>query len=187
MSIRKVTLVTFTTILVISIAYFVGIKAGTYFKEKELFSNRKQNTRHILAKMDNLKIGITIPNYTFEDLSFQLVELQTIITQSKTMLIFIEPSCHTCIEDLERLSKIIESEDDAAHFIIISSGNPRHLMDIRANLDIKIPILYDHEQGYSSIFGVFTFPFHIVIDEKRIVKNIISGQLTDKEIYILLN
>ena len=168
-------------IATVTLAYYAGVEASNYFQKQNILNQRNSNNKSILSQMNDLKIGDTTPNYSFEDLSFQPIMLQPLVSK-KTVLIFIEPDCPSCVEDIERLSKIIQDESDASHFIIISSGNPRHLIDLRNEYNLSMPILYDHDRGYSSIFGVFTYPFHIVIDESMQVLDIITGPLVENDI-----
>lgn len=173
-------------IVIVAIAFIIGIEAGKYYQKQKLISQRNANRESILSQMHDLKIGKSLPNYSFEDLSFQPVKLQSLVKQ-KTILMFIEPDCPSCIEDIERLSKNFQTEYINSHIIIISDGNPRQLMDLRDEYNLRMPILYDHNSRYTSIFGIFTYPFHIVTNKNLVVCNIITGQLVEEDIPKIFN
>lgn len=172
------------TIVVVSVAYIAGTEAGEYFQEKKISQTteqvKKDITESILSQMNDLKIGDKLPDYSFETLAFEPIMLSSLI-HDKTILFFIQPDCPSCIYDIAKLSSFVKTQRDASRFIIISSGNPRHLMDLRDDYSLTSTILYDHERGYSSIFGIFTYPFHIVIDKDMRVLEIIASPLEDSD------
>ncbi len=186
MSIKKILFGVIISVLIVSVAYVVGTEAGEYFQKQKRLEKRSGNTQSILSQMNDLKVGDKLQDYAFENLKFESVMLRPLV-QQKTILFFIEPNCPACIEDMERLSTLVKTQQGASRFIIISSGNPRHLMDLRDDYALKSPILYDHERGYSSIFGVFTYPFHIVIDKEMRVIEVIASQLEDEDILGIIN
>lgn len=167
--------------ITIAIAYVTGIKAAEHWKNISKNTNEDKAKQSILSQMNNLSLGDTLPDYSFDDLSFQSKKLRPMI-EGKTMLIFIQPGCPFCLADIELLNKYIQEDTNASKFIIISAGDPRELIELRNTYELKMPILYDHERGYSSIFGVFTYPFHIVINKDMAVTNIITRKLTEKDI-----
>ena len=174
-----------TTVFTISVAYFIGEKAGGYYQQTVRISKRAEHSASILAQMHDLKVGDKIPDFVFDNLSFESIMLRPLI-KAKTILFFIEPECDACKQDIKLLTSILMNKEEASHFIIVSSGNPRLLIDIHNEYNILSPILYDHESRYSSIFGVFTYPFHIVIDKDKIVEKIITTPLEEEDIKKIL-
>ncbi len=182
---KKILLGIVFSALIVSVAYVVGTEAGNYFQKQKRLGGREQSLENILSEMNDLKVGDKLPDFAFENLAFESVMLRPLV-QDTTILSFIQPGCPSCIQDMERLSSIVKTKESASRFIIISSGNPRHLMDLRDDYSLLSPILYDHEKGYSSIFSVFTYPFHIVIDKEMQVLEIIASQLEVEDINRLL-
>ena len=173
-------IVAFCAILLTAItAYGLGVLyTETVFKPKKLKS-RAILTNAIKQKI-GLEIGDTIVDSDFETLDFKKIRLGDVL-QDTTLLIFFEPECYVCIEDIENL---IDSHSNSIvkNVIFISSGNPRLIMDIRDDYDLKYTILYDHEGYYTSNLGITSYPFHLVVNNKYTISEIIAGKLISDDI-----
>lgn len=173
----RVVVFTVVVIITIAVAYVVGVNAGKLFSQKR----RAEVHRSIVEKMDDMKIGDKLPDWTFENLTFQPERLSDHL-YGKTLLIFVQPNCPGCLEDIERLSSIVTDSLLSRKVVFISGDNPRELMDLRDDFKLQSTILYDHERAYSWQLGVSTFPFHIVVGPDLVIERIIPATLIAEEI-----
>lgn len=181
MNIKKTAFVIILTIITAGAAYFIGVEASQYYHEEKIIENRTQWTEQILEQMPDLRIGDKLPDFQFENLDFESVSLSSVI-KGKTVLAIIDPNCHSCIEDIEILIKTAKTDEAFSRFVFISSGNPRYLMDLRDEYNLKSPILYDHERMLMNQFQIKMFPFHIVINKDMIIEEVIAGKMVEDDI-----
>lgn len=184
MSFKKAGLVVLLIVSVVSLAYIIGVEGAQYYSKIKSKEKREIRKEQILKK-SNLELGGQLPDYGFEDLAFKEVKLSTLIS-GNTIIFFISPDCHSCLEDIEHLQKTITDKDIWNHFIFISSGNPRKLIDL-FNEDNRLQILYDHEGFYYQMVGIETYPTHVLIDDQMKIKNLIPGPLSDTDYKEFLN
>lgn len=164
-------------IVTIAVALVLGVSAAKYFNQKR----RAEVHKRVIEQMDNLKIGDKLPDWTLEDLSFETSKLSTHI-QGTRMLIFIQPNCPGCLDDMDRLSAIISDSALCRQVVFISGDNPRELMDVRDLFKIRSSILYDHERALSWQLGISTFPFHILVNDARVIQRMIPATISTEEV-----
>lgn len=184
MSFKKAGLVVLLVTAVVSLAYIIGVEGAQYYSKSQKYQKKKLLTEQILEK-SNLEINGQLPDFSFEDLSFNEVKLSTLISDN-SIIFFISPDCHSCLEDIEHLQKTITDDNIWNRFIFISSGNPRKLIDLY-NEDNRLQILYDHEGFYYQMVGIETYPTHVLIDAQMRIKNLIPGPLSDTDYKKFLN
>lgn len=102
MSWKKAGLIFVVIIIVIALAYVIGVEGAQYYSKVKNKQKRKLFKEHVLKK-SNLEIGGQLPDYSFEDLSFDEVKLSTLISDN-SIIFFISPDCHSCLEDIEQLA-----------------------------------------------------------------------------------
>ncbi|MBN1213453.1 MAG: redoxin domain-containing protein [candidate division Zixibacteria bacterium] len=171
-----------------AVAYFSALKVGAYINNKRLEQkkqaveqNRKDFTKTILDKMQTLSIGDTLPDHRFEDLYRRPVYLSELL-KGQTILIFFDPYCENCNEEMNAVNQAVTELREYEYFIFISGENPRLIEEIPELSELKSPVLYDHHREYIDRFKIFTFPFNIVIDKDRVVREIYGQALTPEEI-----
>lgn len=164
-------------VVTIAVALVLGVSAAKYLNKK----HRADVHRAVIEKMDDLKVGDKLPDWTFENLKFEPEKLSGHIS-GPTMLIFIQPNCPGCLDDMDRLSAIISDSALCGRVVFISGDNPRELMDVRDQFNIRSAILYDHERSFAWQLGINTFPFHIIVDNDRTVLRMIPATLSEEEI-----
>lgn len=134
-----------------------------------------------IEKMKNLAIGDTLVNHVFEDMDRNPVSLDSLIT-GKSVITYVSTMCGACSLQIDQIIKLAEDSSDLKSFIFVSYENPRLLEEDIASLATGIEILYDHRRVYAKRYGVFTFPFNIIVDRDRRITNLISGRLLSEEI-----
>lgn len=184
MSFKKSGLVVLLILLVSTLAYIIGVEGAQYYSQSQRQKKKKLLTEQILEK-SNLEINGQLPDFSFEDLSFNEARLSSLVSDN-TIIFFISPDCHSCLEDIEHLQKTITDDNIWHHFIFISSGNPRKLIDLYKE-DNRLQILYDHKGFYYQMVGIETYPTHVIIDKHMTILDLIPGSLSENDIVTHLN
>ncbi len=176
------------TVIVILVGYFSALKVGAYINNKRLEQKqqaveqkKKDFTDALLAHMQSLNIGDTLPDHRFEDLYRRPVYLSSLV-QGQTILIFFDPYCENCNEEMNTVNRTLSTTREYECFIFISGGNPRLIEEMPALSELKSPVLYDHNREYINRFKIFTFPFNVVIDKNLVIQEIYGETLTPDEI-----
>ncbi|HWR83901.1 MAG TPA: redoxin domain-containing protein [Candidatus Deferrimicrobium sp.] len=166
------------------LAYFLGSQAGQALNDRsanKLKESRSSMQYSLLTKMKNVEIGSRIEDYQFENLSGELQSLRSLV-HGRTVIAFIEPDCPACMEEVGRIGALAEDSVCAQRFVFVSSGSPFQLMQVRQQLRIMSPLLYDHKDMFASRVKIATYPTNVIVDENLEIKEVIPGQLTDSEI-----
>ncbi len=141
-----------------------------------LLERREQNTKDILKEMESIQEGDTLPDYEFfETLESETVRLSSLVTRP-TWLIFVQPDCPACLEELDHLQTYIE-KGSKFEVIVISNSNPLDLIDLQKHYQLKSLILHDRNSTYIDVIKVFTFPFNVLIDSNLVIAKIVADQL----------
>lgn len=184
MSWKKAGLLFVVITTVIALAYVIGVEGAQYYSKHKNTKKRQIRREQILEK-SNLEINGQLPDFSFEDLSFNEVKLSTLISDN-TIIFFISPDCHSCLEDIDNLQKTISGNKVWEQFIFISSGNPRKLIDL-FNEDNRLQVLYDHEGFYYQMVGISTYPTHVFIDAEMKILDLIPGPLSKNDLLSFTN
>lgn len=174
---------TITILLTVACAIMLGVGASGLWAElrrSEYMQNRELKTESLLQQMHDLRVGDKLPDHIFEDLGRNPVRLTEVI-DGRSVITFILPDCPACSEQIEELQGVVKSRSDIRHFVFLSSSNPRLLEDEWNEIGGNLTVLYDHKSVYQSMFGVFSFPFNIVINEKGVIEQLISGNMLSEE------
>jgi peroxiredoxin len=188
-SLKKIALYTLTVLVTVVAALFLGSKVGDAINQRKLKkfeADRAKMKQAVLAKMENVGLGNRVGDHYFEDLNRNLVRLSDVITD-KTVIIFIEPDCPACIDEIEQIQRVVKDSSESRHFIFVSSGNPLHLIVLRDEYKIQSPILYDHKDEFSSWFKVSTYPFNMIVNERLEIEDVIPAQLAQDKIEEIIN
>ncbi|MBU0984785.1 MAG: redoxin domain-containing protein [candidate division Zixibacteria bacterium] len=179
------TIVTYVgAILAVAVLGYVSAQfAGAYLssrKVEEAESTRRQYQRDftagVLRSMNTLEIGDVLPDYRFEIPAGPMTSLAE-IANDHTMLIFFDPYCDGCDSQLAALAGVTRDSIDIRRFVLIASGDRDALLDKMQRLEIRSPVLYDESGDYFYQLGIHSFPFNVLIDQKREVKDIMAGSL----------
>jgi peroxiredoxin len=183
-NVRKVTFYLFAALLTVFAAAFLGSKVGDAVNQRKLKkfeATRQKVNESILSKMENVEAGNRIADCYFEDLNRNSLRLSDVIA-GRTAIIFMEPDCPACIQEIEEIRRVIKDFSEYRHFVFVSSVNPLHLIDLRDEYNIPSPILYDHKDVFSSRFKVYTYPFNMIVNERLEVEEVIPGRLSEGKI-----
>ncbi len=181
MSTKKIIISIVMILIVVSVAYIAGIEARSYFQEKQTQARRDKFSSSPAMKLNDLKVGDKLPDGIFEDLQFNKISLVENI-RGTTIITFMSPNCNSCLEDIQFIYKSVSDTNYYNKFVYISYGNPRQLLDIQNEFNVKSPILYDHNGKYSSQFDVAIFPLHLLVDKNLTVLDIYAGSITENDI-----
>jgi peroxiredoxin len=168
------------TLATIALAYFLGTAAGNYVSARRADRSRYEKTLDILKGMQNLAVGDTIPDHEFVDPEGNIVRLSDWLTP-KTILTFFEPDCETCINEIIQLRETISDTAQYRRFIFVSACSREQLTEVRDKAGVPLRMLQDRDRAYSAYFGVYTFPFNLVVNRSRKVEGVITGIPTTED------
>lgn len=142
-SIKKLILSILVTVVSIGAAVFLGVQAGNLYSTHKAKERRNTITKAVVKQMKTIDIGDSLPDYVFEDLERKPVRLSEIIN-NYTLVTFVNPTCPSCIYQIEDFSATVPTDLQRKHFVLISPNNPRFLEDVRDKYHLNTNILYDH-------------------------------------------
>jgi peroxiredoxin len=168
---------------VVALAYVIGAQAAKWLEQwnvdrhaDEYRAHAAEQTAAILRKMGTIKVGDTLPNFSFEDIDGKLHRLSEVVTD-KTLITYVQPDCDACLVELERLKQAAKNQDDYDHVLLITSANPLHLQKLRADYGLGCVILYDDERRFGSTLKIQSFPFNLVVNRSRVILAIHANTL----------
>ncbi len=164
------------SLLVLAIAIFAGRLGGKYFGEAQRFREQKESSEKILARVQHLNVGDTLPNHKFEAIGGDSVWLRDLLTK-KCVLTVVLPGCEDCLYEAQELKAAITDSNDARHFIFATWDNPRTFEDMKKEYGLTSPFLYDHKRAFFSNYDITTFQFNITLNEHGVVLDMLSGAM----------
>lgn len=174
-------------LLTVAAAYLLGAKVGGMWESKdraerssEYRSKALAHSRAVLERMGTVAEGDTLSDFSFEDIDGHLHRLSEILVDH-TLLIYIKPDCDACLEEIERLSQVAHTPDEYSHFILISTANPLHLRKMREDYELQCLVLYDEERLFGNNLNIVSFPFGLMLDHERVIREVHASVLTDEE------
>ena len=123
-----------TIIIVIAVAYFLGVGAGGLFISSDnnaSVQSAEKLRASILENNENLSIGQKLPNYYFYDIEGNFTELHKIEIASNCLVSFITSDCSPCIEQIKTISQLGQIAGNKHSFIMISFSNPYELVQLK--------------------------------------------------------
>jgi len=175
-------------VVTVGAAYFLGWQAAVLWDKKSRADRRQEyrsqalaQSRAILDRMGTVEIGDTLSDFSFEDIDGNLHRLSEILVDN-TLLIYIKPECDACLEEVARLSRVAQTQDDYRHFILVSTANPLHLRKLRDDHGLQCHILYDEERFFGNNLNISSFPFGLLLDGERVILNVYAIALSEREL-----
>jgi peroxiredoxin len=150
-------------------------------KQTDTEAQRRELTDEILDDMNTIDIGDTLADHTFRDLHRNPIELTQLI-KGKTLVLFFDPDCGNCELELEALQRVVTDETDCQSFLLISAGNPWLMEELKTKYHLCSPMLYDYKGQFTYGMHIYTYPFNVIIDENRVIHDIISGPLSESDL-----
>jgi peroxiredoxin len=176
----KVLLVILILGTAVTVAFWGGAETGNFLdraKYAERHEKHQSMTKAELEQMGTIEIGKQIPDYEFfQNLEGETVRLSTLITTT-AWLMFMQPDCDACLNELERMETILTSPNPEYAFVLISVSNPLDLIAIQKKYGLTCPILHDRNATYSDAVKIATFPFNVLVDKELVIQKVIVGEL----------
>ena len=129
------------SILVLAIAIFLGSRAGKFFGERQQSKVNEEFSKQILAKMQSLNIGDTLPNHKFEVIGGDSAWLKDLLSK-KCVLTVVLPECDDCLYEAQELKSALIDSNDARHFIFATWENPRTFEDMKNENNLAYHKIY---------------------------------------------
>ena len=155
-------------------AYLHGKEVEKALQEKRQY--RREFTQGVLKSMNSLQIGDVLPDYQFEDLAHNPLTLSDLTTEN-TLLVFFDPACESCDDELTAINEAITDSLEYRRFLFISSGDSVMVAEKVESLALRNPLLYDRSGDYFYQLGIFSYPFNVIINKDRVIKDMIVGTL----------
>jgi peroxiredoxin len=172
-------------ILTVGLAYILGVEAGNYYikakRSKNFILTRNAQTAQILQQMNTIAVGDTLLDHTFQDLNGNPVKLSEVLSE-KTVIDIFDLGCEACLVEIQAIHEVVRDESDFKYFVLISSGAPVSLTDLRQQYNLRCPILYDENHEFFSELNIMGIPFNMIVTKDRIIEKIVSGTLTEDEL-----
>lgn len=133
--------------------------------------NKPQND---FNNVDTLSPGSKAPDFTAKSLAGDDISLEN-FTGSKTILIFVSPTCAPCkvkIPEIEKVRKNAESANVNLVYVCSEEGNKDLINDLFKGIDSQEILLIDKlSNSFISDYKVPATPFFCYLDENGIVKD----------------
>jgi peroxiredoxin len=173
-------------VILVGLAVIIGKQAAALIENwnasstiEEYHAKASDMTAAVLRKMGTIQVGDTLADFVFEDIDGKEHRLSELVTD-RSLISYMKPDCDACLEETERLRSVAKGPEDYEHVIMITSANPLHMQRVREDYGLKCVILYDEERQFGSVLKVQTYPFNIVVDRGRVIREIhANGLLTD--------
>ena len=165
--IRRLGVGTIVTVLTVSVAYVLGVQAGSFINERKRSERRAkgvEQTRAILNYMQTIDTGDLLPDLSMSDTNGDVHLLSDLVTD-RALISYIMTDCDACLMELEDISSICQTDQDANRFIFVSTTNPLHLRTLRENFDLDCRFLFDEERTFGNNLNINTYPFSMVVDD----------------------
>lgn len=178
--VRKISFATLVIVLTVSAGYLGGVVLAERIKDTRFKKQREIKTIAVLEAMGTgLSVRDTLPDYTFETPDGDPVALSDLVSK-KTILMFAQPDCPKCIDELVALGDVAANPNSDVRIIIISSALPHEFESQTASFANYRHFLFDRADSYADRLGVFTFPFNIAVRQGLIVCGITAGTMDEE-------
>ncbi len=167
------------------LAFVLGSKAGRYFVEtrrsERFLLTRAAQTEQMLKQMNTIAIGDTLPDHVFQDIEGNPMKLSEVLSRWSVLSLF-DLGCEACLEEIEHIQATVSNESEARYFVLIASGAPASLTELRRQYDLDCPILCDEDHQFFSWLNVMGIPFNMIVNRDRVIERVVSGSLTREEL-----
>jgi len=181
---RKPVIVSIVIVLTVISAYFIGIGVGEAINsshDENYKTVRRMRTIELLEQMGSVNIGDTVSLNDLSNLNSHGLDIRTHLAP-KTELLFVDPGCEQCIEELKDLKSTVKSKRLLGYFVIITNKDPALLNELLDDIGLACPVLVDETGDFTSRLGIFTYPFNICIGPSLVIVDIIAGRLIEDDI-----
>jgi peroxiredoxin len=180
---RRISIVIIAVLLTAAAAYALGTGVSHWINsrttQEQLFA-REIQTRSVLRQMKTLKVGDTLPDFVFETLDEREIKLSDVVGSHSVISIF-EPSCQTCLYEIETSQKALKNGGPASSFIFVSEQDISSLAACRDAFKVKSPVLHDFKHATSEVLRIHGYPFNIVVSRDRVIEQLVSGAFSESE------
>ena len=182
--VRQLVLFAAAAVAVIVAAYGIGKVAASYSNDdaKRLYvSARAYATDELVARMNTIVVGGQIPDHTFHLLNGDTIQLSHLLS-TRTLLIFLDPTCPTCLGQAEMVVRVAQTGDERRHFLFVTKADETQVRQLQSQLGINCRILRDANGVFHDALNVHSSPFSVLVDTNRVIERIVLGKLLEEEI-----
>jgi peroxiredoxin len=184
MSIRRAFGIFLLAAVTVCLAYVLGSQAGSLMvskKERNSMHAREIQTKEILAHMQTIDVGDTLPDHTFVDLDMDSLRLSDVVCDRSVITVF-DYHCSTCFAEIEEMNRAARDSVDFKYFTLVSSTNPLYLVELQEVHNIQCRIIYDKNRRYLDGLNISIYPFNIIVNKDMEIQRIVAGILTQEEL-----
>lgn len=149
-------------------------RTGDLLRERQ--QARREFTEELLRSTNTLSKCSSLHEYSFEDLDGNPVALST-LPREPLLLVFIDPLCEGCDAELKEINEVVPQGEANDRIIVISSGDRESLQEKLSGISPRCRILVDPGSDYVFQLGIYTFPFNVLIDDDRVIRDIMAANL----------
>jgi len=183
------------SVILMSISFFViaflGIIAGNWFSGwRSAQANSKSIGKFRPMEQPLINVGDTFPDVSLLDYTGSLFSLSDLITNKKTIIMFLEPGCKPCKDAIINWSNFINELPDDVQIIGIASSLPKSSFPYIDELNFPYPFYCDTAHKLVIEYGVNGYPGAMGINEKGVVSfgyRHIHNEFSPLDAYKLLN
>jgi len=182
-------------VFVFGLALMAGLAwwAGTTFAERlssgkvrEASRQREKLTKSFVGANFILGSGNRWPDATLQSLDGEWLSFSEVISDN-TLLIFIQPGCAACEEELDALGELLSDGQTSSRIILVSNAYPLELATLRRKRSIQSTILIDRAGDLYGQFSSLVFPLNVLLGRGLKILSVNAGQLSRHEIDSLLD
>lgn len=175
----KVVMYAGSGILVVALAYVLGVEAGNYLNQGELDKARQEGDRMtagILEQMGTLAVGDKLEDFAFQDIDGNTLTLSMVATE-RCLISYMMPDCGGCLTEIAQIEDAVGKNEDFRYFIFISPADPEILSDVRTEHELGCIFLHDEESRFGGRYGIYTFPFSMVVNKDLEILKFYGGSM----------
>ncbi len=179
---RRVGLFLLSILVIIAIAYVLGMKTATAVQDWKADRQRARQTEAVLKEMGTgLTVGKVLPDAVLADLKGREIRLSDILCDRSVVVIF-SPECSFSRAELAAIKGIGPKPEDETCFILISAADQTEVRYVIEKTGLDCPLLIDRNGEYGKRLGIKAVPMNFVVDRALTIVDVISGVMPNADI-----
>jgi peroxiredoxin len=185
---KKNTLFAFGLVFLAGLAWWAGNLFAVRLSSEKIRHNSQRKlemTNEIVNANFVLSSGNKWPDVALQNLEGEWVSFAELL-QNNTLLIFMQPGCDACEEELDALKGLLSDNESSSRVILVSNAYPLELATLRKARSIRSTILIDRSGDLFGQFSAIVYPLNIVIGRDMRIMSVNAGQLSRQQVDSLL-